>query len=71
MAAEQALVATAGYSAFRASRAGPEVQLAGDLLFAFGTPALALGYGAALLLARRLRAAGPFSRRSPRSAAWR
>ena len=50
MAAEQALVATAGYSAFRASRAGPEVQLAGDLLFAFGTTALALGYGAALLL---------------------
>lgn len=55
MAVEQVLVASAGYSALRASRAGPELQLAGDLLFAFGTTALALGYGAALILAFQTR----------------
>ena len=51
MAVEQVLSATAGYEAFRAPHAEPAVQLAGDLLFAFGTTALALGYAAALVLA--------------------
>jgi uncharacterized protein len=51
MAAEQVLAATAGYEAFRAPHAGPVVQLAGDLLFAFGTPVLAVGYAATLILA--------------------
>jgi uncharacterized protein len=55
MAVEQILSATAGYEVFREQRAGPGVQLAGDLLFAFGTTALALGYGAALLLAAQTR----------------
>ena len=51
MAAERVLAATAGYAVFRPQRAGPGVQLAGDLLFAFGTTALALGYAAMLVLA--------------------
>jgi len=51
MAVEQSLVHTARYEVFRPSRAGPGPQLAGDLLFAFGTTSLALGYGAALILA--------------------
>jgi len=51
MAAERVLAATAGYTVFRAQQAGPGVQLAGDLLFAFGTVALALGYAATLVLA--------------------
>jgi uncharacterized protein len=51
MAVERVLHATAGYDVFRAQRAGPEVQLSGDLLFAFGITALALGYAAALILA--------------------
>ena len=53
MAAERVLAATAGYAVFGPSRSGPAIQLAGDLLFAFGTPALALGYAATLVLAAR------------------
>ncbi len=51
MAAQQVLSATAGYQVFRLQRAGPGIQLAGDLLLAFGVPALAFGYGAMLVLA--------------------
>ena len=51
MAAERVLAATAGYAVFRPQRAGPGAQLAGDLVFAFGTPVLALGYAATLVLA--------------------
>jgi len=58
MAAKQVLAATAGYAVFRPQRAGPGVQLAGDLLFAYGTTALALGYAATLLLAARTRRGG-------------
>lgn len=50
MAVEQVLTATAGYEVFRSPHAAPDVQLVGDLLFVFGTMALALGYAAALLL---------------------
>jgi uncharacterized protein len=53
MGVEQVLAATAGYAVFRVQRGGPGVQLAGDLLFAFGTTSLALGYAAALVLAAR------------------
>jgi uncharacterized protein len=55
MAAKQVLATTAGYTAFGTQHAGPVVQLAGDLLFAYGTTALALGYAAALLLAAQTR----------------
>jgi uncharacterized protein len=55
MAAKQVLVATTGYAVFRQQGAGPGAQLAGDLLFAFGTTALALGYAATLILAARTR----------------
>jgi len=51
MGAQQALAATAGYTVFRPQQSAPGVQLAGDLLIALGTPALALGYAAALALA--------------------
>lgn len=51
MAAERVLAVTAGYAVFRSQQAGPGVQLAGDLLFAFGITALALGYAATLVLA--------------------
>ncbi len=51
MAAERVLTATAGYAVFRPQQAGPGAQLAGDLVFAFGAPALALGYAATLVLA--------------------
>ena len=51
MAAERVLAVSAGYAVFRTQRAGPGVQLAGDLLFAFGVVALALGYAATLVLA--------------------
>jgi len=51
MAAERVLAATAGYSVFRLQQAGTGAQLAGDLVFAFGTTALALGYAATLVLA--------------------
>lgn len=47
------LAATAGFDVFRPHQAGPWVQFAGDLLFAFGTPLLALGYAATLVLAAR------------------
>jgi len=51
MAAQQVLAAIAGYTAFGPQAAGLGSQLAGDLLVAIGTPALALGYAALLLLA--------------------
>jgi uncharacterized protein len=51
MAAERFLAASAGYAVFRSQQAGPVVQFAGDLLFAYGTTALALGYAATLILA--------------------
>ena len=51
MAGERALAATAGYAIFRPQQAGPGVQLLGDLLFAYGITALALGYAATLILA--------------------
>jgi uncharacterized protein len=51
MLAERALHATAGYDVFRVQGAGPGVRLVGDLLFAYGITALALGYSAALILA--------------------
>jgi len=51
MAGERSLAATAGYAVFRLQQAGPGVQFAGDLLFAFGIAALALGYAATLILA--------------------
>jgi uncharacterized protein len=51
MAVERVLAATAGYAMYRSHQAGPGVQFAGDLLFAFGCVALALGYAATLVLA--------------------
>jgi len=51
MTMERVLASTADYSVFRSQDAGAGVQLAGDLLFAFGVTALALGYAAALVLA--------------------
>jgi len=50
MAAERVLAVTAGYAVYRPQLAGPGVQLAGDLLLAFGSPALALGCAAMLVL---------------------
>jgi len=50
MAAERLLAATTGYAVYQPHQAGLSVQLAGDLLLAFGTPALALGYAATLML---------------------
>jgi uncharacterized protein len=55
MAVEQVLTARAGYAVFRPASAEPGIVLAGDLLFTFGTVALALGYAAALILAARTR----------------
>jgi uncharacterized protein len=55
MAAKQVLAETLGYEVFREQRAGPGAQLAGGLLFALGTTALALGYAAALILAAQTR----------------
>jgi uncharacterized protein len=51
MLAERVLHAAFGYDVFRAQRASPGVRLVGDLLFAYGITALALGYAAALVLA--------------------
>jgi len=51
MAVERVLAAAGGYAVYRPNHAGPVVTLAGDLLFAFGTVALALGYGAMIILA--------------------
>jgi uncharacterized protein len=51
MAAERVLAATAGYAVLGTQQAGPGLQFTGDLLFAFGVTALALGYAATLLLA--------------------
>jgi uncharacterized protein len=50
MATEQ-VFAAAGYAVFRPTQAGPGAQFASDLVFAFGTTALALGYAATLVLA--------------------
>ena len=66
MAAERVLAATTGYAVFRSQQAGPGVQFAGDLLFTFGTAALAVGYAATLILAaqtpRGRAALAPFAR---------
>jgi uncharacterized protein len=51
MLAERVLHATAGYDVFRVQGAGPGVRFVGDVLFACGITALALGYSAALVLA--------------------
>jgi uncharacterized protein len=51
MAAERVLAATAGYEVFRSQRANPSLQFAGDLLFAYGITAMALGYAALLVMA--------------------
>jgi uncharacterized protein len=51
MLAERVLHATAGYDVFRVQRAAPGIRLVGDLLFAYGIMALALGYAATLVLA--------------------
>jgi uncharacterized protein len=51
MAAERFLHVAAGYDVFRVQGAGPEIRFVGDLLFAYGITALALGYSAALVLA--------------------
>jgi len=51
MAGERVLAATAGYTLYGRQGAGPGAQLAGDLVFAFGTTALALGYAATIVLA--------------------
>ncbi len=51
MAVERILAATTGYAVFRTQRAGLGAQFTGDLLFAFGTTALALGYAATVILA--------------------
>jgi uncharacterized protein len=51
MLAERVLHATAGYDVFRVQGAGPGIRFVGDLLFAYGIVALALGYAATLVLA--------------------
>jgi uncharacterized protein len=51
MLADRALHVTAGYDVFRTQRAGPGIRFVGDVLFAYGITALALGYAAALVLA--------------------
>jgi uncharacterized protein len=51
MAIERVLAVTAGYAVFRLQRAGPGIQFVGDLLFAYGTAALALGYAATIVMA--------------------
>lgn len=51
MAAEQVLTSRAGYAVYRPTSAAPDVLLAGDLLFVFGTVALAFGYAAMVILA--------------------
>jgi len=51
MLVERVLHATAGYDVFRVQRAGPGARFVGDLLFAYGITALALGYSATLVLA--------------------
>ena len=53
MAAERILAATTGYVVIGSQQARPGVQFAGDLLFAFGITALALGYAATIILAAR------------------
>ena len=55
MALKQILAVATGYAVFRAQRAGPGARFAGDLLFAYGTTVLALGYAAALILAAQSR----------------
>jgi uncharacterized protein len=48
--AEWSLTQTFGYSAFAESAASSSVQFLGDILFAYGSTALALGYGAGIVL---------------------
>jgi uncharacterized protein len=51
MVAERVLAITAGYAVFEPSQSGPAIQFTGDILFAFGITALALGYAATIVLA--------------------
>jgi uncharacterized protein len=51
MAGERFLAVSAGYAVFGEQRAGWGIQLVGDLLFTFGTVALALGYASTIILA--------------------
>ncbi len=51
MTAERVLATTAGYAVFEPSQSGPAIQFTGDILFAFGITALALGYAATIVLA--------------------
>jgi uncharacterized protein len=55
MAVERWLAATTGYAVFRVQQAGLGAQFLGDLVFAFGTVALALGYGALIVVAAQTR----------------
>ena len=55
MAAELVLTTSSGYAVYRTSSAVPLVLLAGDLIFAFGIVALALGYAATLVLGAQTR----------------
>jgi uncharacterized protein len=55
MAAELTLATNFGYAVYRPSSAPPMTILAGDLLFACGAVALALGYAATLVLAAQTR----------------
>ncbi|MCF6312009.1 MAG: DUF418 domain-containing protein [Verrucomicrobiales bacterium] len=50
MLTERVLAASSGYAVFRPQQAELGIQLVGDLTFAFGAPALALGYAATLVL---------------------
>lgn len=57
MAGERALALGWGYDVFGTSTGSVPLELAGDLLFAYGSTALSLGYAAAIvLLARKVRA---------------
>ncbi|MGB5477679.1 MAG: DUF418 domain-containing protein [Thermoanaerobaculia bacterium] len=51
MATERVLASTTGYAVYGSRGARPGIQFAGDLLFAFGITALALGYAATVILA--------------------
>jgi uncharacterized protein len=51
MVVERVLAATRGYGVYLPNSAGPVVTFAGDLVFSFGIVALALGYGAMIILA--------------------
>jgi len=55
MVVEWWLTATKGYAVYRVQQAGLGVQFLGDLAFAFGTVALALGYGAMIIVTAQTR----------------